>query len=150
MASWPASSAWGEPQPLVRKDLKPVVYLMGDLAGDKESPVYAILALNEKVDALKLADGTKIERYSTVAPETSRWVHVSRGDRGGRSRPPWRRVIRGPKGRNWPPATTRLDRRTALVLAKLLRVNAGLPEGTRFGTEAQGAGQRFHGDDVQG
>ncbi len=31
-----------EPQPLVRKDLKPVVYVMGDLAGAKESPVYAI------------------------------------------------------------------------------------------------------------
>jgi multidrug efflux pump subunit AcrB len=60
-----------EPQPLVRKDLKPVVYVMGDLAGERESPVYAILALNEKLDALVLPDGTGIERYSTVAPETS-------------------------------------------------------------------------------
>jgi multidrug efflux pump subunit AcrB len=60
-----------EPQPLVRKDLKPVVYVMGDLAGEKESPVYAILALNEKLDALKLPDGAAIERLSTVAPETS-------------------------------------------------------------------------------
>jgi multidrug efflux pump subunit AcrB len=60
-----------EPQPLVRKDLKPVVYVMGDLAGEKESPVYAILALEEKLEALKIADGTGIERYSTAAPETS-------------------------------------------------------------------------------
>jgi multidrug efflux pump subunit AcrB len=60
-----------EPQPLVRKDLKPVVYVMGDLAGEKESPVYAILALNEKLDAVKLPDGAGIERFSTVAPETS-------------------------------------------------------------------------------
>ena len=60
-----------EPQPLVRKDLKPVVYVMGDLAGEKESPVYAILALNRKLDALKLPDGAGIERFSTVAPETS-------------------------------------------------------------------------------
>jgi multidrug efflux pump subunit AcrB len=60
-----------EPQPLVRKDLKPVVYVMGDLAGEKESPVYAILALDEKLDALRLPDGAGIERYSTVAPETS-------------------------------------------------------------------------------
>jgi multidrug efflux pump subunit AcrB len=60
-----------EPQPLTRKDLKPVVYVMGDLAGEMESPVYAILALDKKLDALKLADGTGIERYSTVAPETS-------------------------------------------------------------------------------
>ena len=57
-----------EPQPLVRKDLKPVVYVMGDLAGEKESPVYAILALNEKLDAVKLPDGAGIERFSTEAP----------------------------------------------------------------------------------
>jgi multidrug efflux pump subunit AcrB len=60
-----------EPQPLVRKDLKPVVYVMGDLAGERESPVYAILALNEKLDALKLPGGAKLERYSVEAPETS-------------------------------------------------------------------------------
>jgi multidrug efflux pump subunit AcrB len=60
-----------EPQPLVRKDLKPVVYVMADLAGEKESPVYAILELNGKLDALKLPDGAGIERFSTVAPETS-------------------------------------------------------------------------------
>ena len=60
-----------EPQPLVRKDLKPVVFVMGDLAGEKESPVYAILALDQKLDAVKLPDGTGIERYATVAPETS-------------------------------------------------------------------------------
>jgi multidrug efflux pump subunit AcrB len=60
-----------EPQPLLRKDLKPVVYVMGDLAGEKESPVYAILAIDEKLDALRLAGGTGIERHSTAAPETS-------------------------------------------------------------------------------
>ncbi len=60
-----------EPQPLFRKDLKPVVYVMGDLAGEKESPVYAILALDEKLDAVRLPDGTGIERYSIRAPETS-------------------------------------------------------------------------------
>jgi multidrug efflux pump subunit AcrB len=60
-----------EPQPLVRKDLRPVVYVMGDLAGEQESPVYAILALDRELDALKLAVGTGIERYSTAAPETS-------------------------------------------------------------------------------
>jgi len=59
-----------EPQPLVRKDLKPVVYVMGDLAGERESPVYAIMALDEKLDALKLPDGARLERYSVEAPET--------------------------------------------------------------------------------
>jgi multidrug efflux pump subunit AcrB len=59
-----------EPQPLVRKDLKPVVYVMADLAGEKESPVYAILELERKLDALALPDGTRLDRFSTVAPET--------------------------------------------------------------------------------
>jgi multidrug efflux pump subunit AcrB len=63
-----------EPQPLVRKDLKPVVYVMGDLAGEKESPVYAILALNQKLDAFELPDGARVERFSTAAPETSERV----------------------------------------------------------------------------
>jgi multidrug efflux pump subunit AcrB len=60
-----------EDQPRVRKDLKPVVYVMGDLAGERESPVYAILALNRKLDALKLPDGSRLERYSVEPPETS-------------------------------------------------------------------------------
>jgi len=60
-----------EAQPLVRKDLKPVVYVMADLAGARESPVYAIAALDEKLDALKLPGGAKLERYSVEAPETS-------------------------------------------------------------------------------
>jgi len=60
-----------EPQPRVRKDLKPVVYVMGDLAGEQESPVYAMLALDAKLDALKLRDGTGIERHATAPPETS-------------------------------------------------------------------------------
>jgi multidrug efflux pump subunit AcrB len=61
----------GEPQPLVRKDLKPVVYVMGDLAGERESPVYAILALNQKLDALRVRGGGALERHSVEPPETS-------------------------------------------------------------------------------
>jgi len=60
-----------EPQPRVRKDLKPVVYVMGDLAGERESPVYAILDLNRRIDALELPDGGRLERHSIEAPETS-------------------------------------------------------------------------------
>jgi len=60
-----------EPQPIIHKDLKPVVYVFGDLAGEKESPVYALAALNEKIDALTLEDGVEVERYAVQAPETS-------------------------------------------------------------------------------
>ncbi len=60
-----------EPQPIVHKDLKPVVYVFGDLAGERESPVYALAELNRKIDALVLEDGSRIERYAIAAPETS-------------------------------------------------------------------------------
>ena len=59
-----------EPQALLFKDLKPVVYVFGDLAGERESPVYALGALNEKIDALRV-DGRPVERLATLAPLTS-------------------------------------------------------------------------------
>ena len=34
----------------VRKDLRPAIYVTGDVAGAIESPVYAMLAMNEKLD----------------------------------------------------------------------------------------------------
>ena len=60
-----------EPQPILHKDLKPVVYVFGDLAGARESPVYALAALNEKIDALRLPGGTTVERHATEPPQTS-------------------------------------------------------------------------------
>jgi multidrug efflux pump subunit AcrB len=60
-----------ERQPIVHKDLKPVVYVLGDLAGARESPVYALAALNEKIDALALPDGARVERHAVEAPLTS-------------------------------------------------------------------------------
>jgi len=65
------SASAPSPQPIVHKDLKPVVYVFGDLAGEKESPVYALAALNRKIDALRLPGGQAVRRYSVRAPETS-------------------------------------------------------------------------------
>jgi len=60
-----------EPQPILHKDLKPVVYVFGDLAGQRESPVYALATLNTKIDALASEAGVPVERYSVEAPATS-------------------------------------------------------------------------------
>ncbi|HKV07630.1 MAG TPA: efflux RND transporter permease subunit, partial [Thermoanaerobaculia bacterium] len=60
-----------EPQPVLHKDLKPVVYVFADLAGERESPVYALAELNKKIDALKLPSGASVERFAVEAPETS-------------------------------------------------------------------------------
>ena len=43
-------------QPLYRKNLKPVIYVSGDVAGEVESPVYAIFDINKKLAEL---DGRK-------------------------------------------------------------------------------------------
>jgi multidrug efflux pump subunit AcrB len=60
-----------EPQPILHKDLKPVVYVFGDLAGERESPVYAISALNAAIDAIPPVDGAHVERHAVQAPATS-------------------------------------------------------------------------------
>ena len=52
----------------VRKDLRPAIYVTGDVAGAIESPVYAILAMNAKLDQLRI-NGARIARYNAVQPE---------------------------------------------------------------------------------
>ena len=51
----------------VRKDLRPAIYVTGDVAGAVESPVYAILAMNKKLDAIRV-NGASIARYNAVQP----------------------------------------------------------------------------------
>jgi multidrug efflux pump subunit AcrB len=60
-----------EPQPILHKDLKPVAYVLGDLAGERESPVYALAALNGRIDALPAGAAGPVERYAVLAPSTS-------------------------------------------------------------------------------
>jgi multidrug efflux pump subunit AcrB len=52
------------------KNLLPVVYVTADVAGEIESPVYAILKMNERLDALALPGGARLERH--VAGQPSR------------------------------------------------------------------------------
>jgi len=55
-------------QSIYHKNLMPVVYVTGDVAGKVESPVYAILQLNEAIDHLKLPEGYALERYVASQP----------------------------------------------------------------------------------
>ncbi len=58
-----------EERPFIyRKNLKRVVYVTGDVAGEEESPVYAILKLNEALDRLRAPEGYAIERYAARPP----------------------------------------------------------------------------------
>jgi len=53
-----------------RKNLQPVVYVTGDVAGGEESPVYAIMKMSEAIDQIKLPNGYAVKQYKgTTMPE---------------------------------------------------------------------------------
>lgn len=54
--------------PIYHKNLKPVVYVTGDVAGKEESPVYAMLKINKALDKLKAPDGQKTDVFYTKQP----------------------------------------------------------------------------------
>jgi multidrug efflux pump subunit AcrB len=51
-----------------RRDLRPVIYVTGDVAGSIESPVYAILKMNRALDTIRVR-GAEIARYNAVQPD---------------------------------------------------------------------------------
>jgi len=53
----------------VRKDLRPSIYVTGDVAGEVEAPVYAILAMNAAIDTIRV-HGQPIHVYNSTPPET--------------------------------------------------------------------------------
>ncbi len=60
---------------IYHKNLMPVVYVTGDVAGAKESPVYAILEMWKKIDAITTDDGYTIVQHTAALPESDR--HLS-------------------------------------------------------------------------
>nr|WP_320132614.1 efflux RND transporter permease subunit [uncultured Holophaga sp.] len=60
-----------ENAPIFHENLMPVSYVFGDLAGTIESPVYALAALNKKIDAMKGTDGKPIARLGLAHPENT-------------------------------------------------------------------------------
>jgi multidrug efflux pump subunit AcrB len=60
--------ATSEPPFVYRKNLQRVVYVTGDVAGQEESPVYAILRMNRELDAVRLPDGRDIPRHVASQP----------------------------------------------------------------------------------
>ena len=57
------------------KNLQPVTYVTGDLAGGGESPVYAILQMNEAIAGISLHEGYELEIFNASQPfDTSRYA----------------------------------------------------------------------------
>ena len=57
---------------IYHKNLLPVVYVIGDVVGRQESPVYAILKMNEAIAKLEMPKGGKLNVLSTHPPEDTR------------------------------------------------------------------------------
>jgi multidrug efflux pump subunit AcrB len=53
----------------IRKDLRPAIYVTGDVAREIESPVYAILDMNRQIEAMRVG-GASIGIYNAVQPES--------------------------------------------------------------------------------
>jgi multidrug efflux pump subunit AcrB len=61
-------SRTNEEKTLYRKNLKDVIYVIGDVAGEIEAPVYAILKMRNEIAALPTPDGVKLEVLASRQP----------------------------------------------------------------------------------
>ena len=60
---------------LFHKNLQPVTYVTADLAGENESPVYAILTMNDTLKRMTLPEGYGLEVFNAVQPfDTSKYA----------------------------------------------------------------------------
>jgi len=54
---------------IYRKNQKRVIYVMADVTGRLESPVYAILDISEKLNEIRLPEGYELKEHYTAQPE---------------------------------------------------------------------------------
>ncbi len=60
---------------LYHKNLQAVTYVTGDLAGENESPVYAILTMNDAIARLALPEGYGLDVFNATQPfDTSKYA----------------------------------------------------------------------------
>ena len=63
-----------EDKSIYHKNLMPVTYVTADIAGDIESPVYAVLKLGPEIDKIKIPQGYQVEQHMAALPsDTSRY-----------------------------------------------------------------------------
>ncbi|HEX6907823.1 MAG TPA: efflux RND transporter permease subunit, partial [Terriglobales bacterium] len=57
---------------IYRKNLRDVVYVTGDVSGEEESPVYALLKMEGPISRIKLPEGYQLRQYTgTTLPEST-------------------------------------------------------------------------------
>jgi len=57
-----------EDKTIYHKNLKRVTYVIGDVAKEYESPVYAVLDMRKKVGNIMLPEGYRLKQYNSVQP----------------------------------------------------------------------------------
>jgi multidrug efflux pump subunit AcrB len=57
-----------EEKTIYHKNLQKVTYVIGDVAGTEESPVYAIMKMKDAIADLHLTEGYALKQYLTVQP----------------------------------------------------------------------------------
>ena len=57
-----------EDKSIYHKNLMPVTYVTADIAGEIESPVYAVLKLGPQIDKIKIPEGYQIEQHMAALP----------------------------------------------------------------------------------
>jgi multidrug efflux pump subunit AcrB len=64
-----------ESRNVYHKNLQPVTYVTGDIAGGAESPVYAILEMNRALQSVELPEGYAFEIFNATQPfDTTRYA----------------------------------------------------------------------------
>ncbi|HMC13354.1 MAG TPA: efflux RND transporter permease subunit, partial [Gallionellaceae bacterium] len=66
--------------PIYHKDLLPVVYVVGDMAGKPDSPLYGMFGINSKVSGMALEEGGKLESYFFSLPSNPYASYALRWD----------------------------------------------------------------------
>jgi multidrug efflux pump subunit AcrB len=60
-----------EDKSIYHKNLMPVTYVTADIAGEIESPVYAVLKLGPEIDKIRIPEGYQIEQHMAALPSDS-------------------------------------------------------------------------------
>jgi multidrug efflux pump subunit AcrB len=61
---------------IYRKNQREVVYVVGDVAGAEESPVYSIGKLGDQISNIKLSEGYRIEQFTAIQPPDAKKIGV--------------------------------------------------------------------------
>jgi multidrug efflux pump subunit AcrB len=60
-----------EDKSIYHKNLMPVTYVTADIAGEIESPVYAVLKLGPEIDKIEIPEGYQIEQHMAALPSNA-------------------------------------------------------------------------------